>query len=96
MPRRRKAAEPRPSPQRDPDDFSVAVGMLNSIKVLGPDKIPDELKTRAVRIREFAKVKHIMEGYAISEKTGFVVKVEPAGAAENAAKEQDSPAQDTR
>ncbi len=74
MPRRRKTPD-QPRPQRDQDEFAVAVGMLNSIKVLGPDLKPDEERTRAVRQREFDKVKHVLDNYELCPETGKIIRV---------------------
>ncbi len=77
MPRRRKAQreEPATRPPDREEAYAAAVDMLNSIRVLGPDMKPDELKTRAERARQFAKVKHIIEGYEFCDESGRVVRV---------------------
>ncbi len=74
MPRRKKAPPAEQAP-RDHDDFKVAIGMLNSIRVLGPDMLPDEPKTKAERARQFAKIKHVLEDYGLCPETGKIIRV---------------------
>ncbi len=56
-------------------EYRQAVDMLNSIRVLGPDLKPNEERTRAVRQREFDKVKHVLEDYELCPDTGKIIRV---------------------
>ncbi len=56
-------------------EYRQAVDMLNSIRVLGPDLKPNEERTRAVRQREFDKVKHVLEDYDLCPETGKIIRV---------------------
>jgi hypothetical protein len=56
-------------------EFRTALNMINSIRVLGPDMQLDEKKTREARLREFGKIKHIMEDYEFCQESGTVIRV---------------------
>ncbi len=56
-------------------EYRQAVDMLNSIKVLGPDLKPNEERTRAVRQREFDKIKHVLEDYGLCAETGKIIRI---------------------
>ena len=87
MPRRKPGAPPivqslpqiverREGPELQPHfEHRAAIGMLNSIKVLGPDMNVDEQKTRRQRQAQFDKIKHVLEDYAFCVETGTVIRV---------------------
>ena len=66
---------PSKAPLEPHPEFRTAVSMINSIRVLGPDMKVDEKRTREVRLREFGKIKEVMEDYDFCSETGKVIRV---------------------
>ncbi len=78
LPQPSAQAQPAPKPKIPLEihpEYRQAVDMLNSIKVLGPDMKPNEERTRAVRQREFDKIKHVLEDYELCADTGKIIRV---------------------
>lgn len=56
-------------------EFRTAVSMINSLRVLGPDRKVDQKKTREARLREFGKIKDVLEDYGFCEESGTVIRL---------------------